>query len=174
MSANVVLEERNGADPGIPSLSPVTLNMGSSDESDLTPSAAPITAQSDGHAYEKYVRILVSDLGGSTVIDNTKVWLSSIGSGWATGEGMSTNLTTTGYSAVSYDDPVDTDSSVAVNVMLEAEPAGSNLGIGGSLAGQIIAAPNYSDYIVLQLDVSELTPAGSVQQKTITFQYDEQ
>jgi hypothetical protein len=48
------------------------------------------------------------------------------------------------------------------------------MGIGGSLSGQITSAPAYSDYIVLQLDVTESTPAGAVNQKTITFQWDEQ
>ena len=58
--------------------------------------------------------------------------------------------------------------------MPQAEPASANLGIGGSLSGQVTAAPAYSDWGVLQLDVSNLTPAGALNQKTFTFQYDEQ
>lgn len=174
MAATIIIEERNGADPGTPALDPTTLNMGSSDDTDLTPSSAPITAQVDGHSFEKYVRLQVSDMNGATIVDNIKIWVSNLGGGWATGEGMSTNARLSGYSAASYADPVDTDSSVADQPMPESEPAGPNLGIGGSLSGQIVAAPNYSDYLVLQLDVSELTPAGAVNQKTITFQYDEQ
>lgn len=174
MAATVVIEERNGTSPGTPTLDPSNLNMGSTDASELTPASYPITAQADGHSFEKYIRLQVSDLGGSTVVDNFKIWISNLGGGWKTDEGMSTNLVTTGYSAASYADPVETDSTVATEAMPEAEPAGPNLGISGSLAGQIISAPSYSDFAIFQLDVSASTPAGSVNQKTITFQYDEQ
>ncbi|MCK5616536.1 hypothetical protein KAR91_82500, partial [Candidatus Pacearchaeota archaeon] len=109
-------------------------------------------------------------------IDNLKVWLSSLGGGWKAGEGMSTNMRTTGYSAATYltAGPIETDSADADQVMPESEPSGPNLGIAGGLGGQITAVPSYSDWAVLQLDVTNLTPAGSVNQKTLTFQWDEQ
>lgn len=175
MAATVVIEERNETAPGIPSLDPANLNMGSSDASALTPGSAPITAQADGHAYEKWLRLQVSNLGGSTIVDNFKIWISNLGGGWAVGEGMSTNLRTTGYVATTaYVDPVETDSTVATQAMPESEPSGPNLGIASSLSGQITTYPAYTDFAVLQLDVTELTPAGSVNQKTVTVQYDEQ
>lgn len=177
MAATVVVAETNGASgSSVETLDPSNLNMGSVDTAELDPSSYPIVAQADGHAFEKWLRLYVSDLGGSTVVDNLKVWLSNLGGGWATGEGMSANLVESGYSAASYPagGPVDTDSVDATEPMPEAEPAGPNVGIGGSLAGTITVVPEYSDWIVLQLDVSALTPAGSLNQKTITFQYDEQ
>jgi hypothetical protein len=177
MAASVVIAETNGPSGSTTeTLDPSNLNMGSTDASELTPGTYPITAQADGHAFEKWLRVYVSDLDTSSVVDNIKVWVSNLGGGWATDEGISCNLKTVGYSQASYPagGPVDTDSSVADTAMPESEPSGANIGISGSLSGQITAAPAYSDFIVLQLDVSENTPAGSLNQKTITFQYDEQ
>jgi hypothetical protein len=150
--------------------------MGSIDQAELDPATYPITAQADGHAFEKWVRLFISDLGGSSLIDNLKVWLSSLGGGYATEEGMSTNLRESGYSQAAYPagGPVATDSSVADQVMPVSEPSGPNVGIAGSLGGQITTISTYSDWIVLQLDVTENTPAGSLNQKQITFQWDEQ
>lgn len=177
MAATVVIAEMNGASgSSLETIDPANLNMGSNDSAELVPATYPITAMANGHAFEKWLRFYLSDLGGSSLIDNLKVWLSGLGGGWRTGEGMSTNLRETGYVSATYPvlGPVNTDSAAAGQVMPVAEPSGPNLGIGGSLAGSLVAAPGYSDWAVLQLDVSELTPAGSVNQKTITFQWDEQ
>lgn len=173
MAATVVIAERNGTTPGAETLDPANVNMGSVDAAALDPATYPVTAQADGHAFEKWLRFYVSAMGGSVQLDNLKVWLSSLGGGWKTGEGMSTNLRTSGYVQATYATPVETNSSVAGQVMPEAEPGGANLGIAGSLAGAITSAPAYSDYGVLQLDVTAATPAGAVNQKTITFQWDE-
>jgi len=177
MAATVVIAETNGPQAGsVETVDPNNINMGSDDSSELVPATYPITAQADGHAFEKWLRLFVSDMGGSTIVDNIKIWLSNLGGGWLTEEGMSTNLRISGYSAASYlvGGPIEADSADADQVMPEVEPASANIGIGGGLSGQITAAPAYSDWIVLQLDVTENTPAGGLNQKTITFQYDEQ
>ena len=176
MAATVVVAETNGPQASsVETVDPNNINFGSNDSAELTPATYPITAQADGHAFEKWLRFYVSDMGGSSIVDNLKVWLSGLGGGFKTGEGISTNLRTTGYTQASYPTggPVATDSSVATQVMPQTEPAGANLGISGSLAGQVTASPAYSDWGVLQLDVSNLTPAGALNQKTFTFQYDE-
>lgn len=177
MGATVVIAERNGPSASsTESLDPANLNFGSIDQTELVPASYPIVAQTDGHAYEKWLRFYVSDMGGSTIVDNLKVWVSNLGGGWKTGEGISCNLITSGYAAATYPTagPIQTDSSVATNAIPESEPGSANLGIGGSLSGTIESVPAYSDYMVLQLDVSASTPSGSVNQKTITFQWDEQ
>jgi len=177
MGATVQVAETNGPSAtSVETIDPANLNMGSDDSAELVPATYPITAQADGHAFEKWLRFYVSLMGGSNIVDNLKVWISSLGGGWKTGEGMTTNMRTTGYVQATYPTggPIEVDSTVATQVMPEAEPGGPNLGISGGLGGQIVAAPNYSDWAVLQLDVSNLTPAGSVNQKTLTFQYDEQ
>jgi hypothetical protein len=176
-SATVVISETNG----IPASEVITdnisnVNFGSDDSPNLIPATYPIVAQADGHSYEKWLRLKVTDLGLASAIDNFKVWLSNLGGGWAVGEGISCNLVTSGYSEASYPagGPVDTDSSDATVSMPESEPAGANVGISGSLSGTITAADEYTDYFVLQLDVSASTPSGSVNQKEITVQWDEQ
>ncbi len=177
MPATVVITETNGPlASSVESVDPSNINMGSNDSAEIVPATYPITAQADGHAFEKWLRMYVSDFGGSSIVDNIKIWLSNLGGGWKTGEGWSANLRESGYVQASYQSggPIDTDSSIAGQVMPEAEPSGPNLGIGGSLGGQITAVPAYSDWGVVQMDVTNLTPAGSVNQKTITFQYDEQ
>lgn len=177
MAATVYVAETNGPQASsIETVDPSNLNMGSVDEAELDPSSNPITAQADGHSFEKWLRLQVANLGDSSLVDNVKVWVSSLGGGWKSGEGMSCNLRTSAYSAASYASggPVETDSSVATEAMPETEPTGPNVGISGALSGQVTVAPAYTDWIVLQLDVDETTPAGAVNQKTITFQWDEQ
>jgi len=177
MAATIQISETNGPlASAVETLDPANLNMGSIDAVELDPASYPIVAQADGHAFEKWVRLYLSSLGGSAIIDNFKVWISNLGGGWKTGEGMSTNLRASGYAAATYPTagPVATDSSVATQVMPEAEPGGPNLGVGGSLSGQLTVAPAYTDWIVLQLDLTASTPAGALNQKTITFQWDEQ
>lgn len=172
--ATVTLDERNGASPGVDTADVANVNFGSADVPALTPASYPITAGADVHSYEKWLRLNVTDLGESTVVDNIKVWLSNLGGGWKTDEGISSNATLRDYTAASYPagGPVNTDSADAVNALPESEPIGPNIGIGGALSGQI-TAPGYSDWIVLQLDVSASTPSGDVNQKTLTFQWDE-
>jgi hypothetical protein len=177
MGATVVITETNGpSGSSVETVDPSTINMGSIDDAELVPATHPITAQIDGHAFEKWLRIYVSVMGDSSIVDNIKTWLSGLGGGWKTGEGMSANLRESGYVQASYPagGPIETNSTVAGQVMPEAEPSGPNLGIAGALGGQITSAPAYSDWGVLQLDVSNLTPAGSVNQKTLLFQWDEQ
>lgn len=177
MAAVVVIAETNGpTGTSVETIDPANINFGSIDEAALNPSAHPITAQADGHSYEKWLRFYLSDLAGSSIVDNLKVWLSNLGGGFETGEGISTNARESGYVSASYPagGPIQTDSAIATQVMPETEPSGPNLGIAGSLAGQLTSAPAYSDWLVLQLDVSELTPAGALNQKTVVFQWDEQ
>jgi hypothetical protein len=174
MAASVVLAERNGTSPGVETLDIANVNMGAVDASGLNPTSYPLTAAADSHSYEKYLRLCVTSMGGATQIDNIKCWLSDLGGGYKAGEGMSTNLKTSGYSPATYATPVGTNSSVADQVMPTSEPANANVGIGGSLSGVIAAAPSYTDYMVFQLDVDVSTPAGSLNQKTFTYQWDEQ
>ena len=175
-SATVVIAETNGPEAtAVETLNPANLNFGSADSPEIVPATNPLIAQADGHSFEKWLRLYVSELGDSSIVDNIKVWLSSLGGGWKTGEGISCNLKTSAYTAAVYPTggPVETDSSVAVLAMPETEPGSANIGIDGDLAGQILTVPSYTDWMVFQLDVSELTPAGSVSTKTLTFQWDE-
>lgn len=176
MGVTAVLAETNGASgSSTQTLDLSNVNFGSVDSAELVPADNPLTAGADKHSFEKWLRLYVSDMGTSSQLDNVKMWLSDNGSGWELEEGMSTNLITSGYSAKSYPSggPVETDSPDASVAMPESEPLSANVGIAGSLGGILTTAPNYSDWIVLQLDVGVTTPAGAVQAKTITIQWDE-
>jgi hypothetical protein len=176
MSATVILAERNGPSAtSVETLNPANLNMGSADATGLSPVTYPITAQAGGASFEKWVRVYVQALGGSNQVDNLEVWLSSLGGGYLTGEGMVCNLATSGYAAATYPGPGPSGvtSLIALNAMPTSGPGGPNLGIGGLLSGAIVVAPAYSDYMVLQAKVTEATPAGNANTKTLTVQWDE-
>ncbi len=176
MGATAVLAETNGASgSSTQTLDIANVNFGSLDDAELVPADNPLTAGADKHSFEKWLRLYVSDLGTSSQLDNIKMWLSDNGTGWALEEGLSTNLVTSGYTADSYPagGPVETDSADAGVAVPETEPSGANVGIAGSLSGILNSAPAYSDWIVLQLDIGATTPAGAVQAKTITIQWDE-
>ena len=103
-------------------------------------------------------------------IENLQIWKSA--GTYVTGESISTNLATSGYSQASYSTPTSADSTVATNPMPTSDPGQANLGIGGSLSGSLTAA-GYSDYWVMQMDTTAQSPPGDVNQKTFTIQYDE-
>lgn len=113
----------------------------------------------------------MSFTGTFNTVDNLKVWKNS--GNYVAGEGIDTNLRESSYGgAETYDTPTETTSTVATQVYPVAEPSGPNLGIGGSLSGQLTGAGD-SDYMVSQLQTTGATPAGNVNQKQFTYQWDE-
>jgi len=173
MGATVTLNETNGASPtetaGISNL-----NFGSIDAPNLNPATYPIKAQANGASFEKWLRLSVTSMGGSVQLDNIQVWMN-VGV-LVTGEQIMSNLKTSAYVAATYPTgtgPSEATSLVATTAIPTSQPAGANMGIGGSLSGTITASPAYSDWIVLQEQVTGSTPVGAVNQKTFTFQWDE-
>lgn len=173
MAATVQIAERNGVSPGTETDGITNMNMGSIDQPNLNASTYPITAP--GQSFEKWERVYVSNMGGSAALDNIRIWLSSIGSGWAVGETMTCNLKTSGYVSAAYPagGPSSSSSTVATTSMPTSQPGSANIGISGALSGQITAAPAYSDYFVLQEHVTSSTPAGALQTKTLSIMWDE-
>ena len=149
------------------------LNMGSVDSPNLDPVTYVIA--SPGNAYEKWERVYITSLGGATQVDNIRIYLSDVGTGFAQGESMVTNLITSGYVQASYPagGPINTVSTVATRSMPTTIPSSSNIGIGGSLAGAFTTAPNYSDYFVLQEQIQANVPSGALQQKVLSIVWDE-
>jgi hypothetical protein len=143
------------------------INFGSVDMANLVAASYPITVGTQ--SYTKYIRYHVTAMGGSNRIDNLQVWKSA--GNYVTGEGIQCNLRTTGYSAASFATP--TQNLYTNQTMPVAAPGAANLGIGGVLTGGITAI-GYSDYLLMQLQTTVSTPAGDANQKTFTFQYDEQ
>jgi len=141
-------------------------NMGDIDAANLDPVAYPVTP--GNYTYEKWQKIEVTAMGGSSKIDNLKVWRTGALGGSAA---HLTNARETTYGGAEiYATPIKTVSTIATQTMPSSEPSGANLGIGGSLSGSLTAA-GLSDYLVHQIGTNVADVAGST--STMNYQYDE-
>lgn len=164
-AATVEIDESNGVGETV-THNITNSNMGSVDAANLDPVANPVIA--GDNTFEKWQKIDVTNMGGSSKIDNLKVWRTGALGGSAV---HLTNARTTSYGgAESYATPIDSNSSVATQTMPTSEPASANLGIGGSLTGELTAAGE-SDYLVHQIQTDAGDTAGST--TTMNYQYDE-
>lgn len=164
MAATVQISESNGAGETITE-NVSNINMGSTDAANITAASYPITAGT--YSYEKYNRVHLESLSGSTKIQNIKVWRTgdSLGS-----DTHKTSARESSYSEPSYATPVNTVSSYT-QTMPTSEPTGANLGIDGSLTGALDADGEYSDYLVHQIYVDAATTTGK--SCTMNFKYEE-
>lgn len=166
MAATVEIDEGNGASAGTLTHSITNTNMGSTDAVNLDPVAFPVTA--GANTYEKWQKIHVTAMGGSSKIDNLKVWRTGALGGAAT---HLTNARTASYGgAPTGTTPVATASAIATQTMPSSVPGTSNLGIGGSLSGSLTATGS-SDFLVHQIQTNGADTAGST--STLNYQYDE-
>jgi len=164
MAATVEICESNGAGETV-THDIANSNMGAVDAAELDPVANPVTP--GNNTYEKYQRFHVTAMGGSSAIDNLKVWRTGALGGAAI---HVTNARETSYAQATYAIPVATDSTAATQTMPTSEPTGANLGVGGGLTGQLTAA-GYSDYLVHQVQTDPGDTAGAT--TTMNYQYDE-
>ena len=158
MAATYEWSETNGAGAVVHD-SIANLNMGDNDSYEIVPATYPVVAGTN--AYEKYIRAKFSDT--FTEISNMKFW-KSVGA-YKTGEDIKA------AENIAYVQPVKTTSSVATVTIPVTE--GTALAIQSAAGTTTITAPGYTKYICLQLQTTGSTPAGAVNQKTFTFQYDE-
>lgn len=164
-AATVEIDEANGAGQTL-THSITNSNMGSTDTVNLDPVANPVVP--GNNTYEKWQKIHVTAMGGSSKIDNLQVWHTSALGANAT---HLTNARTTSYGgAPTYATPVATASAVATQTMPSSDPAAANLGIGGSLTGSLTATGS-SDYLVHQIQTTGSATAGAT--CTMNYQYDE-
>ena len=147
MAATVEVDEENGKTSS-PTLTHniSNSNMGSVDSSNLNPIANPIVPGKN--SFEKWQLIHVIDMSTSSSINNIRVWRS--GSLGANAIHL-TNASNSSYGGeTKYRTPADSTSTVAVFGMPTSAPGSANLGIGGSLTGNLTAA-GYSDFLVHQI-----------------------
>ena len=165
MPASVQINEYNGV-AEIKTANITNANMGSNDSANLDPVTYPVSP--GDNSYEKYQKLEVTNMGGSSQIDNIKIWRDGALGGSAV---HLTNARTAAYGgAETYVQPVDTDSTVATETMPSSSPASANLGIGGSLSGALTAT-GLSDYLVHQIQSDAGDSAGST--STLKFSYRE-
>lgn len=165
MAATIQINEYNGA--GATKTENISnSNYGSTDAANLTTSSYPISA--GNNSYEKWQKLEVTNMGGSTSIGVLKVWYTGTLSG---SDALKTNARETSYGgAATYATPTASTSTVATQTFPASAPTGANLGIGGSLSGTLNAVGS-SDYLVHQLQVSAGTTAGAT--LTINWRYTE-
>ena len=139
-------------------------NYGSTDDANLT--AADNAISPGNNSYEKWQKLEVTDMDGASKVDQLKVWRST---GTPTDDDSHvTNARETDYGgAETFATPTADTSTVATQTMPSSEPTDANLGIGGSLTGELEEAGE-SDYHVHQLQVDSATTAGASMQ--ITYQ----
>ena len=141
-------------------------NMGSDDSPNLDAVANPVVPGEN--TYEKYQKLEVTALGGSSKIDAIKIWRTGALGGSAVHK---TNARESAYGgAETFATPVVTASSKAIETMPSSEPSGANLGIGGSLTGSLTATGE-SDYLVHQIQTDAGDTVGST--SDLNYQYDE-
>lgn len=166
MGITAVIKERNGAGAGAENTVTGDVLHGDTDNYTFVPADHPISPNSN--AYEKYVRLYVTDLDGLTSIDNLKVWISAGSLGAETA--MKTNARGAGYLNKTYVQPVKAASTQATEDMPTSEPV-ENLGISGALGNSITSVPSYSDYLVMQIQITVDETDGK--EISITLQWDE-
>jgi hypothetical protein len=165
-AATVEVDEFNGASAGTATHNPSNTNMGSTDAAALDPVAFPVLP--GNNTYEKYQKIHVTAMGGSSKIDNLQTWRTGALGGAATHK---TNARTSSYGgAATAATPTASTSSVATQTMPTSAPGAANLGIAGSLAGSLTATGS-SDFLVHQIQTNAADTAGST--STQNYQYDE-
>lgn len=164
MAATVTISESNGAGETVTN-DITNSNMGSSDTVNLVTADDPITPGT--RSFAKYQRFRVSNMGGDSSVKELKVWRTGSLSGSDT---HVTNARTSTYGgAATYATPSASAVSGADQAMPTSEPGTPNLGIGGSLTGEITTATNYSDYLIHQLVIDSGTTAGA--STTMNYKY---
>jgi len=166
MAATVEIDEQNGSAPGSTTHNIADSDMSTEDSPTTDPVANPVTP--GDNTMEKWQKIDVTNMGGSSLIDNLKIWRTGALGGAAV---HLTNARESAYGgAETFTTPTVSDSTPATQTMPTSEPSGANLGIGGSLSGSL-AAPGQSDHLVHQIQTNVADTAGST--STLNYQFDE-
>lgn len=166
-AATVEIDEANGAGETL-THNITNTNMGSTDAVNLDPVANPLTPNT--RTYIKYQKVHVTAMGGSSKIDNLKIWRTgALGTGGT--HSHLTNARTSAYAgALTYATPTQSAVTNVDQAMPTSVPGTANLGIGGSLSGSLTGTGS-SDYLGHQITTDASATAGST--STMNYQYDE-
>lgn len=160
MAATHAWKESNGAGEDVSTIT--NINFGSNDSPNLNTTTYPVIAGES--SFEKYIRCLFTDVW--TEISNMKFWKSA--GDYKTGEVIKADVN------VSYVQPSDTpnaDDNIPTDegsALLVKSAEGED-----TIVYDDSGVSGYTGYIRLQLQTTGSTPAGAVNTKTFTFQYDE-
>ncbi len=181
MAATVAMSESNGAGQTVTD-SISNMNFGSTDGPNLNTALHPIRT-SIPRSFSKYFRVLLVSLGGSTFINDLRVWKS--GGVYNNSDNIrSGGLTTLNQTAQGYITPDNLIQIATGNPTLPtADPLAQNLGIAGfnnsvdkhmptDTGGTL---PARSNYFVQQFEINfgGTSALGACSTKTYTIQFDE-
>jgi hypothetical protein len=166
MAATVVINEYNTVSE-TKTANITNSNMGSTDAVNLNPTTYPVIPGEN--TYEKYQKIDITSMGGSSKIDNLKVWRTGALGGAAV-HLTNARLIATYAGAAAFATPTTAISLLAVVGMPTTVTATANLGIGGTTTGSL-TTEGISDYLVHQIQTNVADVAGST--STMNYQYDE-
>lgn len=168
MAATVEICESNGAGETV-THNITNTNWGSTDSANLNAVSNPITPGSN--SYEKWQRLHVTAMGGSSRIDNVKRWRTG---SLAANSTHVTNARTSSYGgAQSYAQPSASDRSATYGYtqsVVTSTPGSANVGIAGSLSGSLTGT-GYSDYSIEQIQTNVSALVGTT--VTDNWSYDE-
>lgn len=134
------------------------LNFGSNDSVNIVPATYPVIAGEN--SFQKYFRIKVGST--FTEISNMLFWKSA--GAYVTDESIKGAVNATFATPAVTAEVGDTDVPTA---------SGSAWAVQSAAGTSTITAAGYTKYIRLQARTLATSPAGAVNQKTFTFQYDE-
>jgi hypothetical protein len=149
MAAIVEIDESNGATEVV-SHDVASLAMGMTDATGMTPGAAGARQTPSSSSMAKMLRVHLTALGGGLGIAGLRVYCDPSVAGWSLYSNASAVAGTyAGSKLTTYLAPSVAAGPVP-NALPVADPGSPNLGIAGSLTGQL-TAPGWSDYLRLQL-----------------------
>lgn len=136
------------------------INFGSADTYPLDQVAYPV--QQGGNSYERFVRLFVSDFGGSSSISNIRIYSTT----------TPATDTTLNYGQIqTYQTPTNAQSTIATSPILTTLPTSENLYIGGQSGNAITPGSSsmYSDYATLQITSSQTQVAGTTMTTNVVY-----
>jgi hypothetical protein len=151
MSATIEIKESNESS-GEALTTATTTDYGSVDSPNLDVDANPLAPSTN--SYEKQQRLHVTAMGGSAAVLRVKLFATAPGNATGITQFCNGHVTQGTYDTSKrtvYAAPVTTTGGTP-NAMPTSEPGSANIGIGGSLTGQLTAT-GYSDYMLHQVRV---------------------
>lgn len=168
MAVILEIDESNGPTETI-TANVASLKAGSIDAATFDPTGNPITP--GNNSFEKWIRVHVTDLGGAAAVLGFKVWAEgppTQTSLHSNGHAVQATYDSANHKRTAYAQP-STSATRTPEAMPTTEPASANLGIAGSLTGQL-TAPGRTDYQLIQVRTTVSATVGAT--LTVSFGYE--
>lgn len=164
MAATIVVLKTHGASGYETESTDIIFGLKSVDDHATPPADAPVTIPAAGtnYSYECWMRFKCT-VAPSNMCENFKIWSS----GSAVGTGLVITVNST--AVTTYATPVNTDSNKGTRVDFATKGSGAKI----SVAGELNAIGEKTDFSVFQLEVGTTTSPGDMADQTVYYSYDE-